>query len=126
MKPQAPELSACNPGIEPVDVMVLVAPCETPKVSKGGIILPGDETLRQEFAERRGRIVALSPMAFTFREWPDGFRRPQVGDLVLHDKYAGGELVTGDDGRDYRLMRDVQVQAVLERASAVVEMEKAA
>jgi co-chaperonin GroES (HSP10) len=98
--------------------MVLVAPCETPKTTAGGIILPTDEADRQEFAQRRGRIVAMSPMAFTFKEWPAGMRTPQVGDLVLHVKYAGGDVVTGADKRDYRLMRDTEVQAVLERAAA--------
>jgi co-chaperonin GroES (HSP10) len=112
---KAPEVSDCKPGIEPVDVMVLVAPIEAAK-KIGSIYLPeGEEAERREFAEQRGRIIAASPMAFKFREWPTGYRAPQVGDLILHDKY-GGSLIKGDDGRDYRLMKDIEVKAVLERA----------
>jgi hypothetical protein len=54
-------------------------------------------------------------VAFQFEDWPANARKPQVGDVILHESYIGEE-VEGEDGRKYRLINDRAVMAVLERA----------
>lgn len=59
-----------------------------------------------------GRIVAVSPLAFNFARWPENSIPPQVGDVVLFAKYAGG-VFAGADGREYRLVKDKDITGVI-------------
>ena len=107
-----PELSECKPGIEPMEYNVLIAPEETETKTAGGIILLDKTAETESLASQRGRLVAASPHAFSYAEWPDGARKPTVGDAVLFAKYAGG-LIDGDDRREYRVVKDKDIIAVL-------------
>lgn len=102
-----------NPsGIMPTEYKVLIAPKITEEKSKGGIILPDTTKERDQHAQMEGVIVAVSPLAFSYDNWKEDSRPPQVGDRVLFAKYAGA-LVTGRDGVDYRIVNDKDVAAVL-------------
>lgn len=111
-----PELADCNPGFDPVEYKVIVAPKVSEAVTKGGIFLPDEVKDMEGVAEVWGRLVAVSPLAFNFDQWPeDGPPRPKPGDMVLYGKYAGS-LITGDDGREYRIMHDKDICAVKREA----------
>lgn len=105
-----PSLSECDPGLYPVEFNVLILP-EPVEEKKGSIILPDQVKEMDKSAQTRGRLVAVSPVAFDYAEWPEGSRRPAPGDEVWFGKYAG-VLVTGRDGREYRLCKDRDVGAV--------------
>lgn len=105
-----PSLSECKPGVKPSEFNVLVLPEVAEEKTKGGIILIDASKDAKEAAGQRGRLVAISPVAFDYASFPEG-STPVVGDVVLFAKFAG-TLVTGLDGRDYRLMKDRDVMAV--------------
>jgi chaperonin GroES len=101
-----------NPsGILPTEYKVLIAPVEVDQKSKGGIILPDETKERDQFAQMKGVLVAVSPLAFTYDDWKDA-KPPKVGDEVLFAKYAGA-VVDGKDGKKYRLTNDKDIAAVL-------------
>ena len=97
-------------GIKPVEFNVLVEPVEIEKVTKGGIILADQVIEKEQAAAVHGRILAASPLAFTYDDWPVE-QRPKVGDRVVFAKYAG-MVVTGADGKSYRLVKDKDICAV--------------
>ena len=100
-------------GIVPTEFKVLVLPVTVAEKTKGGIIIPDEKLERDQYAAMEGVIIAASPLAFTYENWPDGARKPQVGDRVICAKYAGA-TVEGRDGVKYRLVTDKDVMAVLE------------
>lgn len=121
-----PQLSDCNPGFLPTEYNVVVRPEEIETVTAGGIILADATKERDGLAAVRGRLVAVSPLAFTYHDapgakprsgWVRGTAPPQVGDAVIFKKY-GGILVDGDDGAEYRLLKDSDVIAILTPAPA--------
>jgi chaperonin GroES len=107
-----PELSECDAGLQPVEYNVLIAPEAVQEKTAGGIILAQTTQETNKLAATRGRLVAVSPLAFDYAEWPEGARKPAVGDVVWFGKYAG-TLVTGKDGREYRLCKDKDVGALV-------------
>ena len=63
-----------------------------------------------------GRIVAMSPLAFNYeREWPAD-ARPKVGDIVWFARYAGALIECAFDGQAYRMVKDKDVAAIIERS----------
>ena len=111
-----PTLSECDPGFDPVEYNVIIAPEVMAAKTVGGIIMPDRVKDTEDLAQVRGLLVAVSPLAFNFDVWPqeEAHRRPKAGDQVIYGKYAG-ILVTGDDGREYRLCKDKDVAAVVRR-----------
>ena len=108
-----PALSDCRPGIQPVEYNVLIAPEDTEEVTAGGIILTSNTKETNDLASQKGRLLSVSPLAFDYSDWPEGSRKPQVGDAVIFAKYAG-TLIKGVDGKEYRIIKDKDVAAVLE------------
>ncbi len=110
---QDPDLNAS--GIRPVQYCVLVKPDDVEKTTKGGIILPDTKVEKDEFQRMEGTLVAASPMAFTFKDWPEDAKglRPRVGDRVIFARYNATEL-TGKDGAKYWLMKDEAIVGVME------------
>jgi chaperonin GroES len=104
-----------NPsGIKPTEYKVLVQPIKVDEKTKGGIILPDETKERDQFAQMQGRLVAVSPLAFTYageEDWGDA-EKPKPGDKVMFARYAGA-AVKGMDGADYRIINDKDVSAVL-------------
>lgn len=108
-----PSLTDLRPGIHPSEYNVLIAPEDTEEVTRGGIIIAASIKDQNDISTMKGRLVAVSPHAFTYAQsWPGG-TCPKVGDAVLFAKYAG-TLVGGSDGREYRLAKDKDVAAILE------------
>jgi len=101
-------------GIQPMAYNVLVLPREVAAQTKGGLFLPEDTKDREQFAQQEGTLVALSPMAFCWRDWPvdAADRKPVVGDRVFFSRYQAVE-VRGDDGRKYWLMKDESIAGVM-------------
>lgn len=100
-------------GWKAVEFKIIVLPQEIERETKGGLILPDQTVEKEEFGRTEGIIVDASPMAFTTEEglWP---RAPQIGDRVMFSKY-GATQFRGRDGRDYWLMNDKAVVAVMEK-----------
>ena len=98
-------------GIQPLDQRVLVLP--DPVSDKvGSIIIPDAQKERDKFAQIKGTLVAIGVNAWEEASRSPQFVRPVPGDRVLISKY-GGILLTGDDGKDYRIMNDEDVTGLL-------------
>lgn len=110
-----PSLSECNPGLRPMEFNVLILPEATEEKTKGGIILIEGTREAEKAAATKGRLVAISPAAFDFAEFPKD-QLPRPGDLVWFGKFAG-TTVKGNDGRDYRICKDRDIGAVIEEAA---------
>ena len=103
-------MTGVNPsGIEPLEFNVLVKQRETEKRTKGGLLLPDDHHERQQWAEIRASVVAISPRAFE-----DLGASCSVGDEVIIAKHAGA-VVEGIDGVEYRIVKDKDVVAKVAR-----------
>lgn len=101
-------------GIFPTEFKVLVRAKQVEEKTKGGILLPDEKKERDQHAVMEATIVAVSPLAFTYEDnWPEGARKPSVGDRVIIAKYSGA-LVKGKDGVEYKLIADKDIAAVLE------------
>lgn len=101
-----------KPGIRPIEYNVLIKQDEVEETTTGGVYIPGQEQDRQKHAQTRGEIIALSPMAFSFDDWPDGEEKPQIGQRVVFGRHAG-TFVEGLDGNEYRVVKDKDVVAVM-------------
>ena len=114
LKLEIPRTEACYPGFEPREYNVIIAPGKPSKfVGKSKLIMIADETQDQlAMAVQVGRIVDVSPLAFNYAKWPEDKNPPQVGDVVLFAKYAGG-VFQGADGREYRLVKDKDITGII-------------
>ncbi len=100
--------------INPTEYKVLIAPIQVDEKTKGGIIIPDEHKDREQFAQMQGTLVAVSPLAFTYADeasWGEA-EKPKPGDKVLFAKFAGA-VVKGMDGKDYRIVNDRDVAAVI-------------
>lgn len=114
-----PNLEDCNVGIEEcTEWNVIIAPAKmSEKKTAGGIILTDDTYDKQNDAMRVGRIIMVSPAAFSYLDWGKfNAIPPQVGDIVTFAKYAG-DLLEGNDDREYRMCKDRDVGNVVKRES---------
>lgn len=106
-----------NPsGIMPTEFKVLVEP--TPIEEKvRGFIMPDSKLEHDKFAQTKGKLIAVSPLAFAYAtpsEWEaTGSSPPRPGDSVLFVKY-GGARVKGKDGKEYVLINDKDILATTE------------
>lgn len=107
------DTEAAHPSrIIPTEFKVLILPEKVEERTKGGIFIPDEKLERDQYAAMKGTLVAVSPLAFTYENWPEGERKPQVGDRVIFAKYAGA-TVKGADDVEYRLVNDKDVAAIL-------------
>lgn len=114
---QLPKLEACDHGIAPHEFNVLVLPRELENKSASGLIqITEDQIEREREAVIEGMLVAVSPAAFSYAEWPKDQEPPKAGDHIYFKRYAG-VWVEGDDGRQYRIMADKDVIAVRSKRS---------
>lgn len=101
-------------GFFPLGDKVLVMPDKLKSASEGGVALPPEMIDRMTLAAETGTIVAVGEGAFTWNS--DRItkflgRRPQAGDRVFMERYAGQTLM-GTDGQFYRLMDDRSIGAI--------------
>ena len=106
-----PERSINPSGIEPIEFKVVVRPAQAVAKTKGGIMLPEVVVERDQHAAMEGTIAAISPLAFTYEEWPASARKPEIGDTVIFARYSGITM-KGNDGQDYRIVNDKDIVAV--------------
>jgi co-chaperonin GroES (HSP10) len=99
--------------IQPIEFNVLIKPLDIDQKTKGGIILVDQTVEADRYAQQRGTIAAVSPLAFSYADWPEGTQLPKVGDTVFYGKYAG-TMVKDDDGTEYRLVKDKEIAAVIQ------------
>ena len=95
-------------GILPTEYNVLVRPDVVPEKTAGGLHLPDLVKEKDEFGRTEGEMVAVSPLAFTYAEWPEGSLKPKVGDRVIFSRYSATEI-KGDDGVKYWIMKDTAI-----------------
>lgn len=100
-------------GIHPIEYKCLVSPVEV-SAKIGSIHIPDEYKDREQFAQMEGVLVAASPLAFTYADKADwgGAEQPKPGDRVMFAKFAGAK-VKGKDGKDYRIVNDKDIAAVL-------------
>ncbi len=110
-----PSLNECDPGFDPVEYNVVILPQQVENKTAGGIILVEKTTDADKFAQIKGLLVAASPLAFNFDNWPTdaAYDPPKAGDLVYFGKYATRVPITGPDGREYWMMKDKEVAAII-------------
>lgn len=97
-----------------MEYKILVEPIKVDEKTKGGIILPDEHKDREQFAQMMGTLIAVSPLAFTYADkddWGDA-EKPKPGDKVMFAKFAGA-AVKGMNGKDYRIINDKDLTAVL-------------
>lgn len=107
-------------GIEPTEFKVLILPEDAKDkvlekfegLKDVGFEIPDDEKDRQQHAQMSGVLVAVSPLAFTYEDWPEGSKPPQVGQRVMFARYAGTRW-DGTDGKEYRIVQDKDIAAIL-------------
>jgi len=98
-------------GIHPIEFNVLVKP-EAVEEKQGSLYKPKESLEREWFEKVRGTLVALSALAFNYDEWPEGSEKPKVGENVIFARHAG-VFVDGEDGKEYRVMKDKDILAVI-------------
>jgi co-chaperonin GroES (HSP10) len=98
-------------GIQPTGFYVLVQPVEVEVKTKGGLYIPDDTAEKEGFKRTEGTIVAASPVAFDYANFPEG-QKPGIGDHVIFAKY-NATSVKGRDGGDYWLLKDEAIVAVM-------------
>ena len=101
--------------IRPVEYNVAVKVDPVEEKTKGGLYLTSDTQERSKHKAERGTISHISPMAFSFDDWPDGEPKPKVGDRVIFAKFAG--MFVEEGGEEFRVMKDRDIVAVIDEAS---------
>jgi len=103
---------AYNPGIRPVGPRLLIYPIPIEERTEGGIILPESSRDREALRQIKAIVVDVGPEA-----WQDSKAPWAVCcHKVLISKYAG-YLFKGLDGKDYRIINDIDVTAIIEEDS---------
>lgn len=97
--------------IRPIEYNVLIYPDPVEQKTKGGIIISDVTKESDEHAQQRGTIVAMSPFAFTYDNWPMDANPPVIGDRVFFARYDGALI--DDGGHKFRLVKDKSIAAVI-------------
>jgi co-chaperonin GroES (HSP10) len=102
-----------NPsGIVPSEYKVLIKPDKVAEKTQGGIYRPAHLREQEQAAATTGVMIAMSPLAFSYADWPAGEVKPMVSDRVAFGRYTGMSIL-GKDGEEYRLVTDRDVWAVV-------------
>ena len=112
-------------GIVPTEFKVLVLPDESEtqiRARRSNIAVPEAYAAMYAHGSVTGRIIAMSPAAFSYHDWPAASRLPVIGERIVFARYAGmlvqGKPVINERGheepREYRLLNDKDIVAVLE------------
>lgn len=106
-------MEAPNPsGLVPLEFNIVVDQNPVEEKTAGGLLIPDQLQDKAKWLETRGTIVAVAPLAFNSDIWPEGEARPRPGDKIIFVKGAG-TLTKGNDGREYRIIKDKDAVAVL-------------
>jgi len=99
-------------GVNAIDLRVIVKPDVAVK-KIGSIHLPDQEVDKLKFAGTKGTLISVGENAFREASSNPSFVRPAPGDRVMFSLY-GGTKFKGDDGEEYLLMNDEDIQGRLE------------
>jgi chaperonin GroES len=97
-------------GWLPVEFNCIVRVDKVEEKTKGGIFIPDAKRDEDKLASVEATLIAVSPLAFTYEEWPADARKPAPGDRILMAKYAGSPV--GDRQTDFRVIKDKDILAV--------------
>jgi chaperonin GroES len=97
--------------ITPIEYNVVVLPEKVDEKTAGGLYIPENKQDKDQGAAHTGTLVALSPMAFSFEEWPEDVEKPKAGDRVVFVRYAGATVES--NGEEYRIIKDKDILGVL-------------
>lgn len=117
-----PDVSSLDPGIEPLEFNVLVMMPLIEEKTSGGLLMADETKDHESTGQTIAMMVALSPMAFSFAEWPRNADRslafeekiPRPGLICRIKKYAGTEW-RDEAGNIYRIINDKDVLGVVPR-----------
>jgi co-chaperonin GroES (HSP10) len=104
-------------GLIPMEFNVIVELDPDEEKTAGGIILTVEKVERNRLEEVEGTLVALSPLAFGYDDWPPEARKPAAGDRVYFARYAG--ILTQRGDRWVRIIKDRDIVAVIEPKPAL-------
>jgi len=100
-------------GFNPIEFKVVLLNDFVESTTGGGIIeKPESQIEKEQRAQTKGYVVAVSEMAFTDGEgnrWRCNC--PKQGDKVLFSKYAG--QLYEEDGVTYRVVNDKDIVAII-------------
>jgi chaperonin GroES len=105
-------------GITPLEYFVLIKPDEVEQKTKGGIFLPDQTLERNNLAQMTGILMAFGPLAFKYEDFENPLI-PQIGQRVAFGRYSGVSL-KGQDGIEYRLLKDGDLTAIVAHADATI------
>ncbi len=92
-------------GIHPKGWRILIQPLEIETTTDSGIIIShGELATREQLANTTGEVIELGDECNTWCK---------VGDRVVHSKFAG-LIYVGKDKKEYRVINDEDVVAVLD------------
>lgn len=94
-------------GIIPIEYKVLVL-IDKSEEKIGAIFIPDSVKDQKDMAEVKGTMIAHGGKAFE----DFGDPRPKSGDRIMIAKYAG-KLVSGADGKEYRIIQDKDVSSII-------------
>lgn len=95
-------------GIIPRGHRVLVLPDQVEEKSAGGIVVvTGSDMKKEELAQINGKVIAMGNTCYHDQTEP----WCELGDTVIFGKYSG-LFYTGDDGKKYRIVNDLDIVAV--------------
>lgn len=107
-------------GISPTGYRVLVYIPEKDEKTKGGIFLPQDVKRQEEIASHVGYVLQLGPLSYKdSSKFPDGQPWCRPGDYVVMAAYAGIRMRVPGDSREFRIINDDNVCAVVPNADGV-------
>ena len=111
----------CGPNGEPINTSGLIPTefCVVVEMDRapekvGSIFMPADVQDREKLQADEGTLLAVSPIAFNYADWPEGSRKPQPGDRVIFRKFAGLLREDKARGRSFRLLNDKDIVAIVE------------
>jgi co-chaperonin GroES (HSP10) len=96
--------------LEPMEFNVVVE-IDAPPDRIGSILLPPAVGDKERLQADEGWLVKISPLAFNYDDWPEGSRKPEIGDRVLIGRYTG--VTREKDGTMWRILKDKDVIAVI-------------
>ena len=99
-----------NSGYHPVDTKVLVLPDYIDEKSDGGIILHENTVTQNVLAVTEGYLVEWGGECFVDWKGTD-LSQIKQGMRVVWAVYAG-QMIDGDDGKQYRLINDTDIAAI--------------
>jgi co-chaperonin GroES (HSP10) len=108
-----------NSGLIPTEFCVVIE-MDPPQEKVGSLYMPSTVTDQDKLRADEGKLVAASPCAFNYSDWPKNSRKPTVGDRVVFKKYSG--LLREKDGRTYRLLNDRDIVAIVDAPAETVQV----